>query len=123
MTKNHYKFLKLIRNDDKSAEEICKMMRIKSLEASGSIDISGYYNALNEAIGYLVSDKPGEIDDCFTIQVDDPNCSNKDRYYITQNGKDLFDKERAQRRQFIIDISAIVIAVISIGVAIVLRFI
>ena len=114
MNRNQYRFLKEIRYGKKSAQEICQNLGIKSKEENQSEDIGGYYNALNNSIGYLVSDEPGEIDNCFEIESDKSEYSNRDFYIITKYGINKFDKEKERRRNLVIGITAITVAVIGV---------
>ena len=119
MTKIQYKFLKAIRETDKSAEEICKELKIQSCEKNQPEDIGGYYNALNRSIGYLVSDQPGEIDDCFEIKQDQLVYSNRDRYFITKEGRTRFDAVKSEHTKLFLSILGLLIALIGL----VLKFI
>lgn len=118
MTRKQYRFLKAIRDTDKSAEEICLEIGIQSEDRNRSEDLGGYYNALNKAIGYLVSDTSGEIDDCFEIISDNSPYANRDRYYITENGRNKFDQEKDRVVKNWIGIIGLVLTAIGIIVAI-----
>ncbi len=117
MTSIQYKFLESIRNKEKTAKEICKELGIRS---KGCDNIGGYYNALNQAIGYLTDDIPGEIDDCFIIQPDNSPYSNNDKYYITDKGRETYDKERDNRRYLFLTILGIVVTILGVVVSILL---
>ena len=119
MTNIQYRFLKAIREKEKSAKEICIELGIESEEKNQPEDIGGYYNALNRAIGYLVSDEPGEMDDCFRIKPDESPYSNLDRYYISDKGREKYDQERDSRRVYRIGIYTVVLTVIGIIVAVI----
>ncbi len=89
MTDTQIRFLKAIYNSEKTAKELCKELKI---EPNPNDELGGYYNALNTAIDYLISDDGDEIDNMFRIQSDNSPFSNNDKYFITKEGKKYFEE-------------------------------
>lgn len=90
-------FLRLIYKNPMSAKAICKELDI---EGDVRDPLGGYYNALNQAIGYLVNDYRNEIDDMFQIEhVDDP-VSDNDVYELTEEGQEFVENyDREHKKQ------------------------
>lgn len=117
MTKLQIKFLKLLNNNSMTAIELCQKLNIKPYKN----DVGGYYNALNDSIGYLTSDEEQEIDKCFTLSFDKTNTAPGDEVYrITDVGKQFlkqYSKDRFAKTTtivgLIISFLALVVTVIA----------
>lgn len=122
MTDIQIRFLDCIYEGEKSAEEICKELKIAGYKND---ELGGYYNALNDAINFLTSDDGNEIDDMFRISFIKNNpVSNKDIYIITKEGRkyieDYRNNKKNNKKQNIMGVFSIIIAIIAILVTIVL---
>lgn len=117
MTKPQIKFLKLLNNNSMTAIELCQKLNIEPYKN----DVGGYYNALNDSIGYLTSDEEQEIDKCFTISFDNTNTAlGYEVYKITDAGKKFlkhYSKDRFAKTTtivgLIISFLALVVTVIA----------
>lgn len=122
MTKIQIKFLKCIYEGDKTAEELCKILKISS---NKNDILGGYYNALNNEINYVTSDDGNEIDTMFHIIPNNTPVSNKDKYVITKEGRkyieDYLDNKKNQKRGNIIGIIGIMVAIIAIIISVIIR--
>lgn len=124
MTNIQIKFLESIYENDQNAEELCKELGISGYEND---ELGGFYNALNDAINYLTSDDGNEIDNMFRISfVNDNPVSNKDIYIITKEGRkyveDYRNNKKVNRKNNIIGIFSIMVAIIAILVTVILHF-
>lgn len=66
MTNRQIKFLIAIYKSGKTAEELCKELKIKPYDND---KFGGCYNALNTDINYLTSDDGNEIDSMFELYI------------------------------------------------------
>jgi hypothetical protein len=121
MTNMQIRFLKAIYECDKTAEELCKELKIEPYTNDA---LGGYYNALNTGINYLSSDDGNEIDCMFSIYNDNSPSSNNDRYSITKEGKKYIEDYIRERKNEIsgtnIGIIGIIIAVVAIIVSVII---
>lgn len=116
MTKPQIKFLKLLNNNSMTAIELCQKLNIQPYEHD---DISDYYNALNDSIGYLTSDEEQEIDKCFTISFDNTNTALGDEVYkITDAGKKFLKHYSNELFNRTISIAGLIISFLALVFAI-----
>lgn len=118
------KFLECLYKGNKNAEELCKLLKIKG---NKNDELGGYYNALNNAIGYLTTDDGNEIDIMFRIEHDMSSpVSNKDTYIITKEGRQFVEKYQRDKKNLRnnsrMGIGAIMVTILGIIVTVVLYF-
>lgn len=117
MTKRQIKFLKLLNKSSMTTFELCQKLNIQPYEHDY---ISDYYNALNDGIGFLISDEEQEIDKYFTISFDNRNTALGDEVYqITDAGKQFLEKYSKDRFTKTTTIVGILIGLLSLIVAII----
>lgn len=113
MTNNQIKFLKLIYRHGKTAEELCKGLKIRPDEID---PIGGCYNSLNAYIDYLTSDDENEIEGMFRIEKCKEAIPNHDSYIITSKGKSYIENSTREKKSgrigIIIGVCAIVVSII-----------
>ena len=115
MTKLQIKFLKLLNNNSMTSIELCQKLNIKPYKN----DVGGYYNALNDSIGYLTSDEEQEIDKCFTLSFDNTNTALGDEVYkITDAGKKFLKHYSNELFNRTISIVGLIISFLALVVAI-----
>ncbi len=118
MTKIQIKFLKAIYQEEKTAIELCKELKIKP---NSNDSMGGFYNALNRSIDYLTSDNESEIEEMFeTIDSRGPECNN-DFYKITPKGKTYVENYNRDFKHYIIPI--IIGIIVSVVIAVFQRYI
>lgn len=122
MTDIQIKFLEQIYKGDKTAKELCVLLKIKG---NKNDSLGGYYNALNNAIAYLTSDDGNEIDCMFIIKHDmSTPVVDDDIYHITKEGKKYIEDYRREKKNNIhnyeMQIIGIIIAILSVIVSILL---
>lgn len=116
MTNLQIEFLKLLNKNSMTAIELCQMLNIQPYKN----DVGGYYNALNDSIGYLISDEGQEIDKYFTISFDNRNTAlGYEVYQITDAGKQFLEKYSKDRFTKTTTIVGILIGLLSLIVAII----
>lgn len=121
MTNRQIKFLIAIYKSGKTAEELCKELKIKPYDND---KFGGCYNALNTDINYLTSDDGNEIDSMFRIVHSKEPIPNHDTYIITADGRKYVEDYMMNKRyRHITEIIGIVAIIVAIAIAVVQKMI
>lgn len=109
MTKIQHKFLKLLLKKSRTSVELCKLLKLKT----DPYDVGRFYNAVNHNIEYLTTDFPCVIERYFNIIFDKNTPPGEELYSITAEGKEYFSLRKKEKRIFFVELTGIVLALIS----------